>query len=553
MLTRLPSRDEIKAEQCSRHLSTFIREAWPILEPATPYVYGWHIDVVCEHLEAVRAGELLRLIINIPPRSMKSITTAVCWPAWEWLTEAHRRWLFVSYAADLSTRDSVKCRRLIESQGGREDGTLFQRIGYQGVLRLLSDDPWALTGDQNAKTRYDTTDTGFRLATSVTGMATGEGGDRLVIDDPLNPEQARSDVERAKVNTWWNETMTTRFNNAHAAAVIVMQRLHEKDLTGHLLEKGGWHHLCLPAEYEPKHPFVCPESFVLPERSYPVQADDGTVESVTLPGGRVLPGDRRTEPGELLEPVRLGRARLDELLRELLAYGYAGQMQQRPAPAEGGMFKRGDFRDWWFEEAGGAVYATLNTDDGLLRYDYGQCTRFKTVDVAGSEKQSADYTVIGLWAITPGAHLLLEHVERQQFDELDVPGFIARSINAHPGVVPYIERLGFGSGYIKQLLADGYVVGKLEPDKDKVTRAIPAVVLCQQHRLFLVRRQDAPWRDVFEAELLVFPNGRNDDQCDVTAYAARMLTQLYAGDGKKERLDAPRPAPLTAGLMREQW
>jgi predicted phage terminase large subunit-like protein len=545
--------DRELAERCARSLSFFIREAWPILEPATPFVHGWHVDVVCEHLEAVRAGELLRLIVNIPPRAMKSITAAVCWPAWEWLTAPHIRWLFASYAASLSTRDSLKCRRLIESRGGRADGTLFQRIGYQGVLGLLSDDPWALTGDQNAKTRYDNTSTGFRLATSVGGSATGEGGDRVVVDDPVNPEQARSDAERNAANTWWDETMTTRFNNARAAAVIVMQRLHEEDLTGHLVEKGGWHHLCLPAEYEPSHPFVCPENFTLPEWSYPIQNSDGMVETVTVPGGRVLPGDRRTKAGELLEPVRLGRARLDELLRELRAYGYAGQMQQRPSPAEGGLFKRADLRDWSLQQVGPAMYAVLNTDDGTRRYDYGLCTRFKTVDVAGSSKETADYTVIGLWAVTPHKDLLLERIERQHFDELDVPGFIKRSIQRDGGVVPYIERLGFGSGYIKRLRGEGYAIGKLEADTDKITRSLPAVTICEAHQLFLLNGPDSlgvrgDWRGPYEEELAVFPNGAHDDQVDVTSYAARKMSELASVRGGK-RGERPTARPVTAGVM----
>jgi hypothetical protein len=142
VLTHLPSRDELLAERCRRRLGVFIRQAWPILEPATPFVDGWHLDVMAEHLEAVSRGELRRLIINIPPRAMKSLTTAVFWPAWEWVGHPHLKWLSASYAADLSTRDSVKMRRLIESEGGKEDGTLFERVGYQGLLALLSDDPW---------------------------------------------------------------------------------------------------------------------------------------------------------------------------------------------------------------------------------------------------------------------------------------------------------------------------------------------------------------------------------------------------------------------------
>jgi hypothetical protein len=224
--------------------------AWPIVEPATPFVANWHIDAICEHLEAVSRRGAARLIINVPPRTMKSSERAVFWPAWEWLTKPWLRWLFASYAEVLSQRDSMKMRRLIKSEGGRQDGTIFQRIGYQGVLALLEPEPWQLTRDQDAKTRYETTATGMRLATSVGGMATGEGGDRIVVDDPVNAKQARSDAERAAANTWWDETMTTRFNNDEAAASSSCSAC-TSDLTGHLLEQGGWHHLCLPAEYEP--------------------------------------------------------------------------------------------------------------------------------------------------------------------------------------------------------------------------------------------------------------------------------------------------------------
>lgn len=546
MLTRLPSKDELKAERCSRSLSTFVQEAWPILEPATPFVYGWHIDVVCEHLEAVSAGELPRLIINIPPRMLKSLLAAVCWPAWEWLRAPHIRWLFASYAQDFAWRDSVKTRRLIKSAGGAEEGTIFQRLGYQGILSLLHDEPWQLTADQDAKSRFENTATGFRMATSRRGQATGEGGNRIVVDDPINASEARSEVEREGANLWWDETMTTRFNNATSTATIIMQRLHQRDLTGHLVEKGGWHHLCLPGTYEPSHPFVYPAKVTLPERMYLVQGPDRSIATVTVPGGRVLPGDPRTREGELLEPVRLGEERLEELRRGLGSYGFAGQIQQRPAPAEGGLFKRADFREWWLQEAGGAVFAVLNTDDGIRRYDYGLCTRFKTSDVAGSSRETADWTVIALWAITPDKHLLLEKIERQRFDELNVPGFFRRSIATDPGVVPYIERFGFGSGYIKTLISEGYTISSLRADRDKVTRALPAVALLEQHRLFFLR--GAPWRDEYDEELAVFDNGEHDDQVDVTSYAARKMIELAGSGDRPQRSDGGLQKPLTAGV-----
>jgi hypothetical protein len=163
--------DRDEAEACTARLGTFIRHAWPIVEPATPYVASWHVDTICEHLEAVSAGELHRLIINVPPRTMKSLSVAVFWPAWEWLRKPWLRWLFASYAEVLSQRDSMKMRRLIKSEGGRQDGTIFQRIGYQGVLAHLEDEPWQLTRDQDAKTRYETTATGMRLATSTAAPA----------------------------------------------------------------------------------------------------------------------------------------------------------------------------------------------------------------------------------------------------------------------------------------------------------------------------------------------------------------------------------------------
>lgn len=556
-ITHTASLDELRAERCRRRLSVFVRDAWPILEPATPFVHGWHVDCVCEHLEAVTAGELPRLIINIPPRMMKSLLAAVCWPAWEWLSRPATRWMFASYAADLAWRDSRKTRLLIKSRGGRHDGTVFQRLGYQGVVGLLAgdDEPWSLARDQDTKGRFENTEMGFRVATSVDGQATGEGGDRIVVDDAVNAREARSEAARVNANLWWDETMTTRFNQANATATIIMQRLHEEDLTGHLLQQDvEWHHLCLPGEYEPSHPFVYPERVVLPERSYNVQAEDGGVEKFVVPAGRELPGDPRTRAGELLEPVRLGPEKLRELLAGLMAYGYAGQIQQRPAPAEGGMFKRGDMRTWWLEDRGFATFAVLNTDDGLKRYDFGRCTRFATIDVAGSAKETADYTVIAVWAITPDGHLLLVDLHRQHFDELDVPGFIRRTMELHPGVIPYVERLGFGSGYIKQLQRQRFAIGKLEADRDKVTRALPAVVLLEAHLLFFPRKQDAEWLGEYIEELATFPLGAHDDQVDVTAYAARKMLEL--AQGKRDPDPNRRPTahrPQTAGLRARRF
>src|SRR5215467_3795292 len=162
LLRRPCLRNEIETEMAARSLREFVRQAWPIVEPSTPFVPGWHIDAIVEHLEAVTRGQIRNLLINVPPRHMKSLLVSVFWSAWEWIRWPERRWLFSSYAAQLSIRDSVKCRRLIESPW------------YQARWA----DRFALTSDQNTKGRFDNNRTGYRLTTCVGGAVTGEGGDR---------------------------------------------------------------------------------------------------------------------------------------------------------------------------------------------------------------------------------------------------------------------------------------------------------------------------------------------------------------------------------------
>ncbi|MBI3696539.1 MAG: hypothetical protein HY238_17075 [Acidobacteria bacterium] len=290
---------EIAQELAKRRLLEFVLQAWPVIEPATDFIPGWHLDAICDHLEAVSNGHLRNLLINIPPRHMKSLAVAVFWPAWEWIRWPERRWLFSSYALSLSIRDSVKCRRLIQSAWYRS------RWG----------DRFQLTGDQNAKERFENNKTGYRLATSVGGAATGEGGDRVIVDDPHNVKEAESDTVRQGVIDWWDQVMSTRLNDPKTGAkVIIMQRIHEGDLSGHVLEQGGYEHLCLPAEYE------------------------GNKCSTSIGWS-----DPRQEHGELLWSARFGRQEIEELQHSMGSYAAAGQLQQRPAPAEGGILKR----HWW--------------------------------------------------------------------------------------------------------------------------------------------------------------------------------------------------------------
>lgn len=293
-----------------KYLEHFISQAWHVLEPKTPFRSGWHIGAICAHLQAVTDGEISKLLINIPPRHQKSLSVCVFWPAWEWgpRRKPETRWLFSSYAEQLSKRDSLKCRRLITS------------FWYQKRWG----DIFNITSDQNEKMRFENNKTGYRVATSVMGMGTGEGGDRIVVDDPHNVKEGESELKREAVLTWWDESMSTRGNTPEAAKVIIMQRIHEADLSGHILaEKEGYVHLCLPARYEGENRIFSTLLNTVDEKPYV---------------------DPRKDIGQPLWPEMYDSVALSELEKDMSEYSIAGQLQQRPAPRGGGMFKVENFK-----------------------------------------------------------------------------------------------------------------------------------------------------------------------------------------------------------------
>jgi predicted phage terminase large subunit-like protein len=520
----LPSTLEIEAEECRRSLRSFARNAFNVVEPGTPFVPNWHIDVICEHLEACSRREIRRLIINVPPRHMKSLLVAVMWPCWEWLANPEGKFMFASYASDLSMRDSWKCRNLIRSPGlNYDDGreyTLLQRIGYQGLLTLLDgDDHWLLADDQDAKKKFANTRMGYRLATSVGALGTGEGGDYVVMDDPHNANDVDSEVKRPAVLNWHDSTIPTRFNDPKTGVeLLIMQRLHEEDMTGHLLQNDGWTHLCLPAEYEAAHPFVWPD-------------------------------DPRKDEGDLLWPERIGAIELATAKKEL-RHRAAGQLQQRPAPAEGIIFKRKDFRYWRQETVGTQVFYVLMDGEENHRVDAGYVTRFQVADVAASDKTTADWTVVSTWAATPNGDLLLLDVERQRFDTLEVHNFLEAANDKHNRPPIWIEQFGAGAGPLKRLLRDRYPAMALKQEVgiqlDKIARAFNAVAAYEDHKVFHpVTGEFVP---AFELELTNFPNATNDDQVDTVSYAARLLPGLG-----KQTVRQPARNPLGGGIMTERF
>lgn len=453
---RLPTLTDIDTALAEQSLRDYLRHAWTVVEPATPFVPGNHLDAVCDHLEAVTRGEIRNLIITMPPRCAKSLLVAVFWPSWEWIRAPHRRWLFASYSLSLSVRDSLKCRRILESPWYRT------RWG----------DRFTLTGDQNLKSRFENDKTGYRIALSVGSSVTGEGGDRIVIDDPHNVSEIFSDTIREGVLTWWDQVMSTRLNDRKTGArVIVQQRLHERDLAGYLLAKGGWDHLNLPMEYEGQ---------AVPTRI----------------GWR----DWRTAPGELLWPARFGEREVAEMKAELGSYGAAGQLQQRPAPLGGGIIKL-----TWFK-----------------RYRTPPAARIRIVqswDTAQKATDMHDPWVCTTWQESPEGYFLLDvYRKRMEYPE---GKRAVQSLAAHwTPVVILIEDKSAGASILQDLrLETRLPVLAIEPEADKVTRMAVETPAIEAGRVWLP--ESAPWLVEYERELASFPHGAHDDQVDSTSQFLR--------------------------------
>jgi predicted phage terminase large subunit-like protein len=479
-LLRPSLRFEIERERATRGLREFVRQAWQVVEPFTPFVAGWHIDVICDHLEAVTRGDIRNLLINVPPRHMKSLLVSVFWPAWEWILHPERRWLYSSYAASLSIRDSVQCRRLIESPWYRA------RWGHI----------FSLTGDQNAKTRFDNDRSGYRLSTSVGGAVTGEGGDRIVCDDPHKVDEVESDTVRKTAIDWWDVAMSTRVNNPKTSSmVIVMQRCHQRDLSGHLLEKGSFEHLCLPAECEG------------PSR----------VTSIGF-------SDPRTELGELLWPERFGPREIADLKVSLGSYAAAGQLQQRPSPAGGGIFKRHWFR--YFQPRG------MNLPPVLVRLPDGSTISIEALDVprqmdeqlqswdcAFKDHDASDYVVGQMWGRRGPNFFLGDQVRGR----MDCPGTVraVRELTRKwPGTMAIlIEDKANGSAVIQMLQYEIRGILPVNPSGGKVARAQAISPLVEAGNIYLPHPEYAPWVNDFIEECVQFPNGAHDDQVDAMTQA----------------------------------
>ena len=459
---------ELDKIDCRESFYEFVKRCWHIIEPVKPFTEGWAVKAICDHLQAVTEGKIKRLIINVPPGCTKSLTTSVLWAAWEWGPRglSSNRFINASYEKGLATRDLVRSRDLITS-------SWFQARW-----------PLELKADMAQKTYYENKDTGFRLATSVGGALTGYRGDRVVVDDPHDVRRAESDVLREEALRWWTEVVPSRLNDATQSAIIlIMQRLHTSDLSGHSLkhiDDEGWTHLCLPMRLESDRRCVIAETGF---------------------------SDPRTVDGELLWPERFPEEAVERMEATLSSrggsYAVAGQLQQRPVSREGGLFKLGN------------VQLTQDPPPSKV------ACRVRGWDLAATNKKGADYTVGVKMSVDHSGRIMIEDICRLRGSPHEVESAIKRCalIDGLDTVVYLPQDPGQAGKSQKAALAtmlQGFNVRFSPESGDKVTRALPFAAQWEAGNVVL---RDAPWTQEFIGELSQFPLGDHDDQIDATSRA----------------------------------
>ncbi|MGC2743860.1 MAG: phage terminase large subunit [Candidatus Angelobacter sp.] len=489
-------------------LKQFVKRAWKILEPVSPLVWNWHLDLICEYLTLIRnekfknvCGDHEGIIFNVPPRTMKSLLISVFFPIWVWTTKPARRFMFVSYSEKLSTQHSIFRRSIIESEWYQKEwATVF-----------------TLSHDQNVKSHYGNSSRGVMFSTGMQATATGMGGDVLIFDDPLNPEQAISQVEREAVNLRFDTTFRSRINNpAKGVKIIIMQRLHELDLTGHVLarESSRWKHVSLPA--------VAPK-----DKSWKFPASKKIVDQ---------------KAGALLWPVRLPQSFLDSQRVGMGSWAFNGQYQQTPAPLEGGIIKR----QW-------------------VRFYRQMPEKFEFMvqswDCTFSGGSDNDFVAGQVWGRSGGKYFMLPY---RTYDRLDFGPTMA-AIKACHAKYPQanavlIEDKANGPAIISELQKEIPGVVPVNPEGGKLARAQATAPLWESGSIELPDPQvfGCTWIEDYLHNICTFPKAAHDDDVDATSQAliymrSRLgggIVEFYRMQATGEVRDSPastKSARLTSG------
>jgi len=454
--------------QMRERLSPFIKKVFSTVDPKATYEHNWHIDVIAEHLEALYDGDILKLIINIPPRFLKTICSSIAFPAWVLGKEPSERILVSSYADKLSQRISTDCRTVMETEWYKATfpNTRFAK-------------------DQNQKSFYVTTERGYRMSTTVNSNITGEGGNYLICDDPINPKKALSQKIRDDANDWYDQTWFKRKNDPKTSReLVIMQRLHVNDTTGYLLSQDDtWTHLILPQVAEKKTIIIFPKSHKKMVR----------------------------EKDSYLHAARFGEIEIEASKKRLGTYGFAGQEQQRPAPLGGGRIKLD-----WFKR-----YRELpvEIDETVM-----------TLDTASGGKAINNPTVCEIYKRS-GSVWYLVHVWKESV-RYSALGKKVKSLQAeYKADAILIENKSSGISLIQDLQDSktvNYPVIGIEPEADKITRMDTQTPSLEAGLIALPDIDYFPnctWLNGLETNLSTFPNCAEWDEIDAMSQFIKWTKQ----------------------------
>lgn len=462
-------------EILKNNFPAFIQRCFHTVDPNAQYSHNWHIELIAEYLQACMNREITKLIINIPPRHMKSISVAVAFPAWLLGHNPSEQIMCASYSKALSNKHSMDCRAIINSEWYRE---LFPN--------------WKLVKDQNTQSKFVTTKRGFRIATSVGSTTTGEGGNFLIIDDPLSADEATSEIMRNRANTWFDQTFSSRLNDKkRGVMIVIMQRLHENDLTGHLLRKGNWEHLCLPliAEKEEEH--------------------------------KIHDFYYRRDVGEMLHKERIDEHTLKAIKIDAGPYAFAGQYQQTPSPSGGGVFERK-----WLQ-----YYNNI---------DSTQMNKYLLVDPANSKNKGSDYTAMVLIGAHEDGNLYLIDAIRDRLNVREREDLLFEWHKKYSPTCVAYEKYGMqvDIDWIRKSMEDRNYrfsiteVGGILSKEDRIKRLVRYF---HDGKIFLPRSlyktdSDGVCKNIIddfvEQEYASFPCGLHDDMFDAIARICD-ITVLY--------------------------
>lgn len=452
----------LDAEVETRRLYDYLLSLWGWKEPTRPLKLGWHIGAICEHLEAVTLGQIQKLIINVPPRTLKSTIVSVAWPTWEWIQRPDRQYIATSAAKNVVGRDALAMKKIVESEWYRS--------------RYAVD--WTLDPERNAKTDFANTVGGTRLSLTTGQRVTGGGADRIIVDDPIDASDAFDDkaqlVEHVR---YFDNALEGRLNDETTdAIVVIMQRLHERDLSGHLLDRGDeYDHLFLPAEHDGKKHFTS-----------------------------IGWSDPRKKKGELLFPARLPAPILAAKMKSLTPRGYAGQYLQLPSPQGGAMFKVEWTRQEWIR-------------GNLPEFS---CI-FSSWDCAFKKSSDSDFVVGQLWGVLGMDFFLLDQVRRKMDFGDTLTAIRVMNAGVWTPQANVIEVKANGRKVIQTLKSELPNMMEFDPQgSSKQERANAVIPTWIAKNVYLPRPIDCPWvAESFTPELLAFPNARRDDQVDAMTQA----------------------------------